>query len=296
MNTRLLVITGPTASGKSSLALQEARRLNGEIISVDSMQLYRGIEIGTAQPTVLERQQVPHHLVGIYDFSVRAEVFTFCELAEKAINDIQSRGKLPILAGGTGFYLKALLGGLDDLPADPSLRHQLDQLYDSDEGEKALHERMAELDPLAFERWKSCRRRLIRALEVRLISGKSIIELQSGKPLTCRFSGVQSIFIMPESSALKERISLRCDQMFEDGWIDEARQAFDNGLLSSPTAYQALGYSLISEHLAGKMDFETLKERVKTATWQFARRQRTFLRHQLDFLPQIHPQASGEVS
>ena len=178
----MLVITGPTASGKRSLALQKAAELGGEIISVDSMQFYRGLEIGTAQPTTEERRQIPHHLVGIYDFSVRAEVFTFCELAEQAIKDIQSRGKLPILAGGTGFYLKALLGGLDDLPADPALRKELDLQYDSVEGEKELHQRMAELDPAAFERWKDCRRRLIRALEVRLISGKSIMELQSGKP------------------------------------------------------------------------------------------------------------------
>lgn len=280
----LLVITGPTASGKSSLALKEAERLDGEIISVDSMQLYRGIEIGTAQPTAEERARVVHHLVGIYDFSVRAEVFTFCDLAEKAIADIQSRGKLPILAGGTGFYLKALLGGLDDLPADPALRQELDALYDSDEGEKALHERMAFLDPAAFERWKNCRRRLIRALEVRLLAGSSITELQSGQPEKCRFPNTKSIFIMPETEDLKKRISLRCDHMFEQGWIDEARQAIARGLFDSPTAHQALGYSLIARHLAGEFDFETLKDLVKTATWQFARRQRTYFRHQLDFL------------
>ena len=280
----MLVITGPTASGKSSLALQKAAELGGEIISVDSMQFYRGLEIGTAQPTMEERRQIPHHLVGIYDFSVRAEVFTFCELAEQAIKDIQSRGKLPILAGGTGFYLKALLGGLDDLPADPALRKELDLQYDSVEGERELHRRMAELDPAAFERWKDCRRRLIRALEVRLISGKSIVELQSGKPLKCRFPGVESIFIIPETEELQKRINLRCDLMFEMGWIEETRKAAANGLFSSPTAYQALGYSLIARHLAGEFDFQTLKEKVKTATWQFARRQRTFLRHQLDFL------------
>lgn len=284
MQEELLVITGPTASGKSALALKEAVRLGGEIISVDSMQLYRGIEIGTAQPTEQERKLIPHHLVGIYDFSVRAEVFTFCELAEQAIKDIRSRGKLPVLAGGTGFYLKALLGGLDDLPADRKLREELDQLYDSEAGEKELHRRMAELDPAAFARWKDCRRRLIRALEVYLISGRSIVKLQSGKPQKCRFDNVRSVFIMPETQELKERIDRRCDAMFDAGWIEETQAAARNGLFSSPTAYQALGYSLIAQHLAGEFDFETLKERVKTATWQFARRQRTFLRHQLDFL------------
>ena len=280
----ILVITGPTASGKSALALKEAERIGGEIVSVDSMQLYKGIEIGTAQPTPEERERVPHHLVGIWDFSVRAEVFTFCELAEKAIADIQSRGKIPVVAGGTGFYLKALFGGLDDLPADPELRRELDLLYDSPEGEIELHKKMSELDPGAFERWKSCRRRLIRALEVRLLAGKSILELQSGKPERCRFPGVKSIFIMPESDVLKERINRRCDIMFATGWLEEAKAAFENGLMSSPTAYQALGYSLIHRHFAGEFDFETLVDKIKTATWQFARRQRTFLRSQLDFL------------
>lgn len=281
---QLLVITGPTASGKSSLALEKAVQLNGEIISVDSMQLYRGIEIGTAQPTVEERAAVPHHLVGIYDFSVRAEVFTFCSLADAAIRDIQSRGKLPILAGGTGFYLKALLGGLDDLPADPALRKELDDRFDSDEKESALHEEMAKLDPAALDRWKDCRRRLIRAMEVKILSGRSILELQSGMPQTCRYSGVESIFIMPESDVLKERIALRCDAMLKAGWIEEAEQAISDGLLGSPTAHQALGYKLIAGYLAGEYPYDLLREKLITATWQFARRQRTYLRHQLDFL------------
>ena len=110
------------------------------------------------------------------------------------------------------------------------------------------------------------------------------MELQSGKPQKCRFPGVESIFIIPETEELQKRINLRCDLMFEMGWIEETRKAAANGLFSSPTAYQALGYSLIARHLAGEFDFQTLKEKVKTATWQFARRQRTFLRHQLDFL------------
>ena len=280
----LLVITGPTASGKSAFALQEAERLGGEIVSVDSMQLYRGIEIGTAQPTVEERKRIPHHLVGIFDFSIRAEVFSFCEMARQAILDIQGRGHLPILAGGTGFYLKALLGGLDDLPADLELRKQLDAEFDSSEGEAALHRKMQMLDPAALDRWKDCRRRLIRALEVKLICGKSILELQSGQPQKCRWNKVKTIVFMPESETLKERINRRCDAMFDSGWIDEAEQAIANGIFSSPTAHQALGYRLIGQYLAGAFDFETLKERVKTATWQFARRQRTYFRHQLDFL------------
>ena len=148
----LIAIMGPTASGKSALALAAARRFDGEIVSVDSMQLYRGLEIGTAQPTAAERALVPHHLVGIYDFQVRAEVFGFCRLAEAAISGIRSRGRIPILACGTGLYFKALLCGLDDLPADPGLRRELDEKYDSDAGEAELHELMRSTDPAALAR------------------------------------------------------------------------------------------------------------------------------------------------
>ena len=174
----LVVIMGPTASGKSALALDVARRRGGEIVSVDSMQLYRNLEIGTAQPTAEERREIPHHLVGCFDFHQRIDVFTFVRLADAAVADIRRRGKLPVLAGGTGLYLRAFLYGLDDLPADPALRKKLDAAYDSEAGEGALRERMAELDPAGLERWAGCRRRLIRALEVRLLTGKSILELQ----------------------------------------------------------------------------------------------------------------------
>ena len=184
----LLVLMGPTASGKSALALEAARHLDGEIISVDSMQLYRGLEIGTAQPTREEQRAVPHHLVGEFDFHTRIDVFQFCRLAERAIEEIRSRNRLPILAGGTGFYLKALLYGIDDLPADRQLRTELDEQYDSEAGEILLQDRMHALDPAALQRWGKCRRRLIRALEVRLLTGKSILELQQNPGDTLRYA------------------------------------------------------------------------------------------------------------
>ena len=279
----ILVITGPTASGKSALALNEAARLGGEIVSVDSMQLYKGIEIGTAQPTLEERARVPHHLVGIWDFSVRAEVFTFCELAENAIADIRRRGKIPVVAGGTGFYLKALFGGLDDLPADRQLRKELDEKYDSDAGEVLLAAEMLRLDPAAYEKWKLCRRRLIRALEVRLITGQSILTLQSGKNTTLRYDA-EVFRLDPDADALKQRINARAAKMLDNGWIEEAENAIAHGLFTSPTAHQALGYKQIAAYLNGEFDRETLLTKICTATWQYARRQRTWFRHQ-------HPEA-----
>ena len=281
--TQVVVIMGPTASGKSALALKWARERGGEIVSIDSMQVYRGLEIGTAQPTAAERKEIPHHLVGFMDIHERVEVFSFCALADAAIADIASRGKVPILAGGTGLYLRSLLYGLDDLPNDPELRAKLDAEYDSDAGEAALHTRMRELDPAALEKFANCRRRLIRALEVRLITGKSLLELQGVAKPKLRYE-VEAWRLDPPTEVLKAKIARRAHLMLANGWIDEAKRALDAGLLDTPTAHQALGYRLIAEHLEGAFDRDELEKRIVTATWQFARRQRTWFRHQ-------HPEA-----
>ena len=280
----LVIFMGPTASGKSALALRAAEQLGGEIISVDSMQLYRGLEIGTAQPTAGEQHRVRHHLVGTFDFHHRIDVFQFQKLADDAIRNVLARGKLPVLAGGTGMYMKALLYGIDDLPADRALRAELDAEFDAPEREEALHRRMAELDPAALERWKNCRRRLIRALEVRLLTGKSILQLQRNSTGTLRYN-VRAWKLETPSELLRERIARRTGQMLRAGWIDEAAAAIENGLLESPTAHQALGYRLIGEFLAGRMNRDELRDRIVTATWQLARRQRTWFRHQ-------HPEAA----
>ena len=282
-DNEILVIAGATASGKSALALEAAQALDGEIISVDSMQLYRDLPIGTAQPSIEEKSAVPHWLTGIYELDERAEVLRYCSEADAAIAAVRAQGKLPVLCGGTGLYLKALLYGLDDLPSDRELRRELDEKYDSPEGEKALFERIRAVDPAGFERWKDCRRRLIRALEVYLITGKSIIELQQGRRETLRYS-VRSFIIERESGELKERIALRAHKMLASGWIEEAEAAIKKGLFSTPTAHQALGYKLINGLLCGEFDLEKLHEKISTATWQYARRQRTWFRHQ-------HPEA-----
>ena len=275
---------GPTASGKSSLALQAAELLNGEIVSADSMQLYHGLEIGTAQPTTEERKKIPHHLVGIWDIEKRADVFTFQALADEAIRDIQSRGKLPIVAGGTGLYLKNLLYGLDDMPGDREIRKELDELYDAPEKEPLLFEKMTQVDPEALEKFRLCRRRLIRALEVKIITGKSILELQSKNEKTLRYPEITAIKLDVAPEVLAQKIALRAKIMLETGWIDEAKAAIDNGLLTTPTAHQALGYKIIASYLNGDFDYDTLYEKICAATRQYARRQRTWFRHQ-------HPEA-----
>ncbi|MGE4564377.1 MAG: tRNA (adenosine(37)-N6)-dimethylallyltransferase MiaA [Victivallaceae bacterium] len=279
---KMICIMGPTASGKSELALRTAEELGGEIVSADSMQLYSGIPIGTAQPSAEELARVPHHLVGCFDFSEKIDVYRYVELADNAIADIAGRGKIPVVAGGTGFYLKSLLYGLDQLPGDDSLRAELDAKFDSDEAFDALREEMARLDPAGLERWCDCRRKLIRALEVRMLTGKSILDLQSG-PRPLRYQVDAQVLDRPPE-LLRKRIAERCDRMLAAGWIEEGRTAIAQGILKSPTAHQALGYKLIDRFLRNELSFEELRFKLIAQTGQYARRQRTWFRHQ-------HPEA-----
>jgi len=279
-----IVLMGPTASGKSALGLELARRLGGEIVSADSMQLYKGLDIGTAKPSKAEMAEIPHHLIGILDISERADLFSFRDLAEKTIMDIRARGRVPIVVGGTGLYLRALIYGLDPMPADLALRKELNSLYDSEEGFPKLKERMAAEDPSDLAKWSSHRRRLLRALEVFLLAGKPMCELQKTWPESKPRQDMRCFKLLWPRELLKERIASRCEAMLSSGWIEEAKALLDKGLLETPTARQALGYSLIAGHLAGRLDRKQLSDSIKTATWQYARRQMTWFRNQ-------HPEA-----
>ena len=276
INTQpLLVLMGPTASGKSTLALQLAQDLNGEIITADSMQVYRGMNIGTAKPSSAEQDLVPHHLIDIVDVDTRVDVFMYCDLAEKCIADIKSRGKLPILAGGTGMYIRALLYGLDQLPADQISRKKLDELYDHDEGFELLKELMQEKDLVDYERWFMHRRKLIRALEVFELTGQSITELQKVWEDKLRIPAVVWSLSW-DRDILRQRIFERTAQMLDEGWIAEAKQMIADGVFESPTAHQVLGYKYIGMFLDGEIDHDEMAKQIATKTWQLARRQRTW--------------------
>lgn len=285
----LVVIAGPTASGKSALALEIAGKIGGEIVSIDSMQLYKNIPIGTAQPSGDDLERVPHHLVGIYEFAQRAEVYTFVEMAEKTIAEINRRNRVAVLCGGTGLYLKSLLYGLDQLPGDDALKAQLDKEFDSPEMLPELQARLIKLgDAAVVEKFTNNRRRLIRALEVRMLTNRSILQLQGEYTPQLRYAIEQGVWLNHERSVLIDRIARRTAQMLEMGWIEEAEAAFANGLLESPTAHQALGYKLIKRYCDGEFDLEKLRELIVTATWQYARRQLTWFRHQH---PELQPLA-----
>ena len=288
-NIPLKVIAGPTASGKSSMALEIAEKCNGEIVSVDSMQLYRIIPIGTAQPDAADKARVPHHLVGIYEIAERAEVYTFTELADKAIREIIERNHIPILCGGTGLYLKSLLYGLDNLPGDEALKKSLDKEYDDPAMLEELQKRLITLgDQMVVDKFTNNRRRLIRALEIRIITGKSILDLQKEYQPTLRYKLDDAIYLVHDRAVLQERIAKRTRQMLKAGWIEEAENAIKAGLLTSPTAHQALGYKLIARYLEGEFDLAKLEELIITATWQYARRQQTWFRHQ-------HPELTPHI-
>ena len=272
------VIMGPTAAGKSELAFALARECGGEIVSADSMQFYRGLDIGTSKPTAEERRQVPHHLIDSMDIEEKSDVFRFRTDALRIIGEIRARGHLPGVAGGSGWYLHALVYGLDVLPADQGLRDELDAAYDNEEHFPELAAVMERECPLDFKRFYPHRRKLIRAREVFLLSGKQITELHSGgfspDPMFAQF------VLVRDRADLVRRIRGRAAQMLESGWIEEARAMLAKGLLRTPTAWQAIGYARIGDCLAGKMTREELLESIVVATRQYARRQASWFRSQ----------------
>lgn len=282
-NVPFPVIMGPTASGKSFLALSLAEKYHGEIISADSMQIYRGLDTGTAKPTAQEQKKIPHHLLDIVDITEKYDVFAFRDAAEKAVNEIRRRGNLPIVAGGTGLYMRALLYGLDDLPSSPDLRKSLDEKFDNEENFPELLAIMEKEAPHDAANFRAHRRKLIRAYEIYLLTGKEMTFLQQAWKRTAR-RDAKSFVLVWENAFLKERIALRCREMLANGWIEEAESFIQKGLLASPTAWQVLGYKQIGEYLAGKLKKEELFEKISTATWQYARRQNTWFRTQ-------HPEA-----
>ena len=272
------VIMGPTAAGKSELAIALARECGGEIVSADSMQFYRGLDIGTAKPTAEERRLVPHHLIDSMDISEKSDVFRFRTDALRIIGEIRARGHLPVVAGGSGLYLHALVYGLDVLPAKQSLRDELDAAYDNDARFPELAAVMERECPLDFKRFYPHRRKLIRAREVFLLSSKQISELQSGgfapDPAFAQF------VLVRDRADLVHRIRRRAGIMLGSGWIEEARIMLAKGLLKAPTAWQAIGYAQIGDYLAGKISRDELLESIVIATRQYARRQASWFRSQ----------------
>ncbi|WP_226469810.1 tRNA (adenosine(37)-N6)-dimethylallyltransferase MiaA [Luteimonas panaciterrae] len=291
-----IALMGPTASGKTALALEWARRFDGEIVSVDSALVYRGLDIGAAKPDAEERASVPHHLIDVRDPWQTYSAAEFAEDARKAVEDITSRGKLPILAGGTGLYFRALLHGLSPMPeADAETRAGIEAEANA-RGWPAMHAELARIDPPAAAKIRpSDPQRIQRALEVYRLSGRPISEWQreavAPARLPCR---VLKIVVAPADRAvLHARIAARFDAMLAAGFLDEVRRlrALPE-LRSHPRprdlpAIRAVGYRqaweyLDGERLDGKSPAEEFRDRAIFATRQLAKRQITWLRGELD--------------
>jgi tRNA dimethylallyltransferase len=276
-----ITLVGPTAVGKSEVALLLAERLSGEIVSVDSMQVYRGLDIGTAKPGAAERLRVPHHLIDVADLDEPFDAARFVGLASAAIQDIQSRGRIPILCGGTGFYLKALVEGLGHSPAgNVELRAELEVTPLA-----ILLKELAERDPVAYGQIdRRNPRRVIRAVEVIRLTGKRFSEMRPGRDeqASDRNSRPDRVFSLVRAGEdLRARIDARVNRMFERGLVEETRRLLERGLASNKTAMQALGYRQVVEHLRDERPLPDTIALVKQRTWQFARRQMTWLRRQL---------------
>jgi len=272
-------LAGPTASGKSAVGLELARLLGGEILSLDSMAVYRGLDIGTAKPSAADRQAVPHHLVDLVEPTADFSVAQYCDAAERVVQGILDRGRAPIFVGGSPLYLKALLRGLfDGPPADWSLRHELAEIARR-EGSAALHARLATVDPTAADRLHpNDTRRLIRALEVHERTSRPISSLQT-QFAAASDAPCPRVFVLDwPRDKLHRRINERVDAMFAAGWIDEVRPFCGADRTLSRTASQAVGYREILEYLADERDLADTVERIKTRTRQFAKRQLTWLR------------------
>ena len=282
LHSRPILLAGPTAAGKSQFALQLAGQLGGEIISTDSMQVYRGLDIGTAKPSPAERARVPHHLIDICDLTESFDAAQFDRLAHRAVAEIQSRGRVPILCGGTGLYFKAFLEGLGETPpADPKLRAELE----TTPLEKLLAE-LRERDPATFETIdKKNPRRVIRAVEVIRLTGQPFSKQRAewksevhSPQSTVQGQKPEFFCLTRATDDLRQRIDIRVDAMFARGLVEETRELLKRGLDENKTAMQAIGYRQVVEHLRGERSLKETVELVKIRTRQFAKRQLTWFR------------------
>lgn len=276
---KILAIVGPTASGKSALAEALAERLSGEIVSCDSMQIYRGMDIGTAKPDEKARARVRYHLIDVADPAQDFSMVDYLSLAERAVSDILSRGKLPIFCGGTGLYLDAFLRGMPESPGgDPALRCALTALA-AERGNTYLHEELAKVDPeSAAATHPSNLRRVIRALEIYRTTGitKTEWDLRS-RLLPMRYRATVLYLSFEDRSLLYERIDSRVDEMIEAGLVAETKHLLDEGVFDmSSTAAAAIGYKELLPYLRGECDLLSAVNTLKMATRRYAKRQITW--------------------
>ncbi|MBP8537325.1 tRNA (adenosine(37)-N6)-dimethylallyltransferase MiaA [Streptomyces sp. MK37H] len=278
---RVIAVVGPTAAGKSDLGVALARHLDGEVVNADSMQLYRGMDIGTAKLTEDERRGVPHRLLDIWDVTQTASVAEYQRLARTEMDRLLAEGRTPVLVGGSGLYIRGAIDALEFPGTDPAVRARLEAELE-ERGSGVLHARLADADPEAARAiLPSNGRRVVRALEV--------IEI-TGRPFTANLPGHEAVYdtlqigVDVERPELDERIALRVDRMWDAGLVEEVRRLEDAGLRSGRTASRALGYQQVLAALAGECAEEEARAETVRATKRFARRQDSWFRRD----PRVH--------
>ena len=290
--TRLLVIGGPTGSGKSELALRLAEEIGGEIVNADSMQIYRGMDVGTAKPSAEEQARVPHHLLDIVSPDVNFTASDFRREAAAAIADIDSRGKKAILVGGTGLYIRALLEGLVDSPTgDPELRRQFADLP----GEELLR-RLAQVDPETAARLHANDRvRIVRALEVFTQTGRPISAFRSEHAFSGSYYRCLKMAIKVERQDLYRRIDRRVERMLQEGLVDEVRALLAQGYSKEMKAMRSIGYKEITAYLAGETTLNEAVDLIKRDTRRYAKRQMTWFSKENDIYWLEYPETFANI-
>ncbi|MDK8475217.1 MULTISPECIES: tRNA (adenosine(37)-N6)-dimethylallyltransferase MiaA [Corynebacterium] len=272
---RPIAVVGPTASGKSALGLALAHELGGEVVNVDSMQLYRGMDIGTAKLSPAEREGIPHHQLDVWDVTETASVARYQQAALRDIEDIMSRGKTPILVGGSMLYAQALVDDWQFPPTDPQVRAKYEARR-ADIGTDALHAELARVDPAAAAIIEDKDpRRTVRALEVIELTGKPFKASQPPKNGPPRW-GTKLLGLRTDSEWLNPRIEKRTRLMFEQGLVEEVERLQDKGLVADSTAGRAIGYAQVLQAQRGELTWEDAVERTITGTRRYVRRQRSW--------------------
>jgi tRNA dimethylallyltransferase len=277
----LIAIVGPTAAGKSALALRLARAEGGEIVSCDSLQVYRGLDVGSAKATPHEREEVPHHLLDVVDPDRDFSAADYARLARAAVGEIVARGRLPVVAGGTGLYLRALVEGLFEGPSRQSaLRERLEALADR-HGEARLHRLLARADPVAAARVEpNDRVRVVRALEVFLATGRPITEHRRGGATPLVGVDVLTLGLSPDRDTLRRAVERRTDEMLAGGLVEEVRALMARGFGPSLRPLRAIGYRQAMEVASGRMSLAAARAGIVADTMRYAKRQMTWFRHQ----------------
>ena len=279
---RLLVIMGATATGKSGLAMRLAAALGAEIVNADALQVYRGLDVGTAKPTPAMRRRIPHHLLDVCDPDERFSAGEFAERAREAIDGIQARGKPAILVGGSGLYLRALLEGLSPLPkSDPEVRRALEEAVDR-RGLPALYAELERRDPPTAARLTPAdRQRIVRALEVERLSGRPLSSWIRDRPMGAEpLEVAERMGLTLPRSILYDRIADRVDNMLERGWVAEVEDLLRRGVRPEAPGFQAIGYRQLVRYLRGEWGLDEAIEDITRATRRYAKRQQTWFRRE----------------